>query len=513
MVATEPIRFHDDKGAFIQTSAILLFLTFISPFASAQSSAVREKMLWDKSLIYYQKEDFPRAKGALLNLVRLNPKKSIYWFNLGNAYFMMKDYGRAITAYLKVEALMSPLTPAAKLYRAKALQARGEREAARSVLQKLMSKPGLPPALAEEASKDLMAELTGDTITEEALANYRSGKYARALRLLNRVRAPNENQLLLKALILIKLDRDDRAFEILTELESAPEMRGLIATLLDRIRDTYSRPYWLFLEGAAGVERGPLAVADLGGGIRMWHDNLWYLNSGYALRTRQTPEHPEERVLVHELRANLGRELGSELLLVSPFFSHETWGDEGARTSFGAIVRTRMGRPALELGMEAELSADSGLTEDYKYLNGSQQRYSLIASRMVAPYFWRIQLSYLRSDIGDQVYNSGDVLPAAFRGWSPEFRFLWRLQSGLVLEASAYFVQRDYPTWSQPNSIRRKDQQWTVGARVTRIFSNRFSAYLSWAQDRNTSTMDANATDNQNYNRTQVLTGVIWDVL
>lgn len=477
------------------------------------SLARQESAIWTRSLEFYQRQDFVRSKNLLLTLVRSNPKKAVYWFNLGNSYFMMKEYGRAITAYLKVEELASPLTPAAQLYRAKALKARGEVEPAQEILRALVARPGLPPALAEEASKDLMAEVDEDAVTAEALAHYRAGNYTRALRLLNRLRSANENQILLKAMTLIKLDRDDRAHDLLRKLESVPEMRGLVSTLLDRIRDTYSKPHWLFLEAAGGFETGPLAVADVGGGIRLWQENLWYLNSGYAFRTRQTPDYPEDRVLAHELRASLGRELGSELFLISPFFSHESWDGDAARSSAGALLRMRLGKPKLEWGAEAEFHRDSSLSGDYDYLSGSRQRYALVASRLQSPYFLRLQLFFARADVGDQTFDSGEILPAAYRGWGSGFQFLWRFRSQFVAEGSAYWIQRQYPTLSQPGSISRKDEQLILGMRLTRVISNRISAYLSLIQDKNVSTMDVTAADNQNFNRTQILVGVIWDVL
>ncbi len=493
---------------------IVLILIFHPHEALARTwTASREKTAWERSLRYYNQSDFVKAKNLLLILVKQNPSKPLYWFNLGNAYFMMGDHGRSITAYLKVEELGSTLAPAATLYRAKALTARGEADAARLVLRSLVARPNLPPAIAEEASRNLMSDSAASDATTEALSYYRAGRFARALRVLNKIKNPDENQQLLKALTLIKLDREDRAHDILKNLEANPEMRGLVGTLLDRIRDGYSKPYWLFVEGAGGFDSGFIAFGDAGGGIRLWTENLWYFNSGYAIRLRETPADPEDRTLSHEIRGNLGRELGSDLFLVSPFYVQESWDGTAARSIVGAAVKARAGQPRMEWSAEAEFSQDSALNQDYDYVEGMRQRYAVSFSRLVSSSFLRVQLFYERADIGDQNLGSGLILPAAYRGWGPTLKLLWRLHNGFVAEASALYMYRYYPTTTSPNSLRRLDQQWTIGARVARVFSNRLSAYVSWTQDKNTSTLDASTVNNENFNRTQVLAGVIWDVL
>lgn len=451
-----------------------------APLAEADISMSQENEMWKSGLALYNQGDFFGAKSKLLKLVRVRPSNSLYWFNLGNSYFMLKDFSRAQIAFSKVENLKGPLAPAAMLYRAKAIKANGDPQAARSLLQILIVRKDLTPAIREEATRDLVAS---SEETDEALSLYKAGKYARALRVINKNKPLNEDQQLLKALILIKLDREDHAHAILKKLEDSEPLRGLVTTILDRIRDNYSKPHWLFVEAAGGFDSGSLLFADAGGGVRWWEDNLWYANTGYTLRVRETPDHPEEKTLSQEVRLNAGRELGTELFLVSPYYARDSADIGEIRSTLGVNVRGRWGSPKLEWGADGEWVKDESLNETYSYLDGSRQRYSLSVGRIDNSVYMRAQLNYSKNKTGE-----------AHDEWGPSLRVLWRLQATLVAESSVSYSNRKYEL------LGRKDLH-ALSARITKIFSPRLAAYLSWTQY------------NENTNRTQVLAGVIWDVL
>ncbi len=493
---------------------LLIFCLFSGATGATALSPSQERSIWEKSLASYNTGQFLAAKKQLLLLVRARPEKSLYWFNLGNSYFMLKDFKRAQICFTKVENLRGPLAPAASLYRAKAMTAQGDASAANNILQSLLNRPNLTPAIREEAQRDLAAGASGGSgESNEALTLYKSGKFARALRVLNRSRPLTDDQQLLKALILIKLDREDRAHEILKGLEGSAPMKNLAATLLDRIRDNYSKPNWLFLEAAGGSNSRSLLLADLGGGVRLWTENLWYLNSGYTLRLRETPDRPEEKTLSHEVRANVGREIGPELFLLSPFYARDSYGGTEIRSTQGLGLRARTGSAKLEVGAEAEWAQDSALDTTFDHLTGTRHRYSITVGRIWSPVYVRGQLNYGKADIGDQVLSATQLIPAAYSEWGPSLRVLWRVRSGLAAEASITHAIRDYATPSLPGPRKREDKETVISARVTKIFSPAFAAYVSWSQDKNTSTLDSSAVNNENFNRTQVLAGIIWDVL
>jgi tetratricopeptide (TPR) repeat protein len=248
----------------------------------------------------YSQKNYADSRKILNDLVESNPSKALYWFNLGNANFMLQDYAAAERIFTKVIQLKSPLAPAAWLYRAKALKEGGSTEQAKKIFAWLARKHGTPAGLRREATRELLSD-TPDDQSQTALDYYRQGQYRLALRVMKGSPADNANAQLLKALILIQLDRQDQAQMILTKLN-----HPLSAVLLESIRTTYSKTKWLYLESNVGydsnirkaeeAEQGTSLFANAGIGARLWAKDLWLINAGYDGRWYETFGSPELRV-------------------------------------------------------------------------------------------------------------------------------------------------------------------------------------------------------------------------
>jgi len=507
----------------VKILTLILILTF-GPGARALTAAESQN-LWQRSLRFYQQQDFEKSRNTLLLLVKADPKNALYWFNLGNSYFMLQQYNYAETCFYRVEVLRSPLAPAARLYRAKSLTARGEKEQAHRMLQGLAAAPTTPKAIREEAAKDLIALGESGGTASEVLKLYQAGKFRRAMRVLKEAEIQDDNLRLLKAMLLIKLNREDAAQEILAKLQNSGTegVREMARHLYDRIRNTYSKPKWLFVEtsggydsnvqGASTGESGSALATLFGAGGRFFNEGLWYATAGYAGRWREYPGHSEVSGLAHEVRANAGREVSTDLILLSPYYTHESWDGAARRSMTGATLRVRKGNEALEYGVEADVHADSALSGEQEYLEGSGQNYQLYAGLISFPFYVRGTLRWERNDSGDQTFSNGDVIPSAYRSYGFGFTLLLRLRKDWAAETSASYVTRYYPTLASPGNERREDDAYSLSLRATKIFTPKFSAYASLSYGKNSSTLDASSVSNENYSQTQALAGVIWDAL
>ena len=480
----------------------------------------------------YRRADFQRARAVLERLTGTAPRNALYWFNLGNADYMLRDFAAAERCFLQLERLHSPLAPAALLYRAKAVRELGDAPRATALLQTLLQMK-LPPAIRDEASRDLLAlqmPSDGESAGKSALEMYKQKRFKEALRILlasadsEQVPQDRDGALLLKAMIYIQLNRQDEAHEILRTFDGddhASELHSLVASLLERIRDTYSRPKWLFVETAAGAdsnvrrtetaEVGTVLFANVGGGGRLWSQNLWFVNMGYSGHYDEFFGHPDLRVYGHELQATLGRALGTDLFMLSPFFIEESWANVPTRLGSGGRLQLRTGSDRLEVGVTSELEGDRALSASQPYVAGTITRARVYLGSIHYPIYGQIRLDGEKQAIGDQYYSDGTVLPMGFVGWGPSGHLLWRLTREWALDFSLACSWRTYRTLAEPGDQVRRDHEFDFGTRLTRLFKSGPSLYLAMAATRNFSTLNDTATTGENFQRLQWLGGALWD--
>lgn len=114
-----------------------------------------EADLWRESLTALQQGRFTESAKLYRRLIDLNPQKPLYWFNAGIAYYQIGDFRRAEICFRNVEKLNSPLTPAARLYRSKALLKSQRPSSAERLLRYLIAASDTPPGIRAEAKQDL----------------------------------------------------------------------------------------------------------------------------------------------------------------------------------------------------------------------------------------------------------------------------------------------------------------------------------------------------------------------
>lgn len=497
------------------------------PFADAAAPVSPQ---FQKAIEQFQKKNYAASRDTLAALVRREPNNALYWFNLGTSQFMLREFSRAEKSFARVEALGSKLTPAARLYRGKALLARGDWAAARPLFQQVADDSKVPEGLRDQARHELLAGGGADAAdpqAEEALKLYRRGKFKGALSAIDRRKSNDDYTLMLKALILIKLEREDEAQEILLKVERSAqtnsEIRELTANLIDRSRRDYGRPYWLFLETASGFDSnirsssepsaGVPLLASVGTGLRLRAEDLWQWNLGYSGRLRESTGHPSLRILAHEAQVSYGRALGTDLWMFTLFAQHESWANRPTRLAKGGRMRLRGGHQSWEFGTDVEFSRDEAINNDYDYLSGTTTQARFYAGQVVFPLYGQVFIDFEREAIGDQHLSTGEVIPAASSGWGPGARLLWRIGATWNLDLSVTYFRREFKTTAQPGDKGRRDHEFSYGGRVTNEFGGGLTGYLALASITNRSTLGVDDVVDENYARTQILLGVIWDAL
>lgn len=493
---------------------------------AATSSLGFKKKLFATSLRFYQTQKYKPAEKILLKLTSIDPKNGLYWFNLGNTQFMLKNYLGAETAFLKVENLSSPLAPAAAFYRAKALRELNRPDQANALLQSLLQSDSLPQGLRKAVASELLdaqVQNQDSGFRQKVMELYRAGKYRAAL---SALRDANEPDLLsMKALVLIKLNREELAYTYLKQAQARGRSEALAdinESLMDRIREAYSKSKWLFLEASAGsdsnlsrlrdADPGQRLALDLGGGARIWNGkDLYMANLGYLGRLREAVDNKNLRVFTNELFLNFGRELGADLIMISPFFKTDTWASQAVRQALGSRLLLRTGSEEVEYGFNADFSRDRATHANYEYLEGTSAQAKIFLGRIAFPYYIQGFLILERQDVGDQISSVGESIPMSYAGYGLGTRVLSRLGKRWSIEGLVSYVHRDYEGRTSLGEQSREDKNLNLGLTLWRRFYSDLSIYTSTMLDHNQSTLDKNDETDQNYQSWQWMIGGLWE--
>ena len=122
---------------------------------------------------------YEKSKVLLKRLIEMDQSRPIYWFNLGNAEFMLENYRSAIRAYYKVTELKGNLDLAARLYIAKSYRKAGKFEKAGVFIRQIVN-ADFPPAMQIEVDSEM--EIVQEELLKEGIEKYRKENYSEALR-------------------------------------------------------------------------------------------------------------------------------------------------------------------------------------------------------------------------------------------------------------------------------------------------------------------------------------------
>lgn len=497
--------------------AVVLFLILVCLSLSHLQAwaAPNEGALFKTAMQAYQQNDFNTCVKDFTALLRLQPKKGLYWFNIGNCFFMAGDHAQAVASYDKVVQLRSPLASAAKLYKAKALLKMNQTEGSRKLL-------------AELQSESLPAGLRADF----ALELYQQEMYAQAERQVKQMPQPldSKTQLLL-GMILMKENKNSEAEKVLKNAAAAADLpeadkasaRDLAATL--KASDTSTRTYSLFLDLAAGTTNNaylegrsyapvssPLMRAGIGASYRFYQSPSWQQKVSYLFDYENPTNAPELNTQNHSLQVPLVYQNRLFEFGLVPFTQVEIWNGTFAAQKTGVLVRTATLGSASGGGFDLEVFSQRGTSDTYSYLTGS--------SYSVRPFFsygagiWTLQVYWLLGSDGTQdiVYSDGSRLPLQHNYQGPGLRGLWRLTSSSSLLAQMLYLERNYKNNALPEDKHRQDHELNASLKYVYGLSQGWVAYLLAEYNPNKSTLGSDDVRDKNYDNTNLLAGFGWDV-
>lgn len=507
--------------------SVLGFLVFLEPIFAAPSNA--EDLLFKKSVELYSKNDFAGSSRVLIRLIRGNPKNALYWFNLGNCYFMAQMYDKAAKSFSKVMVLKSPLSPAAKLYRSKSLAKIGKPSEAKNLLQELLQE-NPPSGILQDARKDLDAMTVKSPAESQALEAYRQERYADTEKNLVKMGEDisPEGRLLL-GLTLAKQNKTSQARGVLKGLvvnsQLSGESQAAARRLLENLREQQN-PYWLFLDASYGSadnvsldgrSSSPLTSAVLRGqvetGYHFHRNHKWSEKLVYAYNNESPTVTPELGTQSHSVLASLLYQGSAVDTALSAYFQNEIWDQSSVSHKSGLSTEMIFEiENTSSVGAEIRAENQTAETATYSYLSGS--------SYLFRPYYewgkkyFSLQLQWLLGEDGTQDiwYTGTSRLPSTQNYQGPGLRWEWRPSVRTIFWAYVSRLQRTFKNVSLPANKHRSDTETEISLKFVYAFSPQWRMYSLVEYISNVSSLGPGDVRDKNYNATTSSLGMSWDV-
>ena len=506
-----------------QRFPIILLWVFLFTWAHAaevNTEATRFKTALDD----FKNGSLEKSRTVLERLVRENPSRSLYCFNLGNAYFALGKYSFAISAYRKVIDLKSPLEPVAYLYMAKSYAKLGNTVYATKLLEYLSALPLTP---------NIAAEVRSDLLTMKSLTLYQNHQYESALALLNREGGehPSADAELLRGMILLQTGNPDKAktsFEAVIKYADDEELRQEATRFFREISDegqSRSGTYWLFLDSALGYNsnlfgNGPgqpaTAVAvfrdEVGTGGIFLRNGPYRALARYALTWDENIGLPSERFVGQSLDVPLQFEDPRWLIEVTPTFQYQMLGNVSFLATPGGRLRANRYFGAQEAGLQYETGRYYGLS-DYGYLSGPFQFVKAHWGNGGRNYFFSASYVYSIANTGDEPLLNGGILPLANHSTGPGASISWIPVPKWQIESAIYFLFKNYNNPDLADGIERSDKQFTLETQLSYRVNSDLKLYWHSGLTLNSSTLGANSILDENYTQFISYLGFTWDAL
>lgn len=484
-------------------------------FWSPVQAANNEAAYLQKSMQAYQNNDLNGCVKGFFALTKIQPKKGLYWFNLGNCLFMGGLHAKSTIAYEKVVKLQSPLAPAAKLYQARAFIKLGNQDKAREILLGLRN-ANLPPGLRGEV----------------ALECYELGLYAETEAHLQQTPQPldSKTQLLL-GLSQLKQNKNAEAEKTLKGVSGASDLsvadRTSVHDLLASLKgpSTLEKDFGLYLDLAYGTTTNaylegrsyapvssPLVRTSVGTYYRYFQGPAWSQRVAYFLDYENPTSAPELSTQTHILQLPISYQSKPWDFAMTPYMATQLWNSSMAYQKTGALFRSSMTSASWAGGVDLDVSSQKGSGDSHSYLSGTS--YSLRPYASFTQGSWTLQFSWVMGSDGiqDIVYADGSRLPLQHTYMGPGFRAFWRMTTASSFAFQMLRLERSYKNNSLPEDKHRQDQETSASLKYTYGFGRGWVVYGLVEYNPNKSTLGSDDVRDKNYDSTNALAGVGWDV-
>lgn len=440
---------------------IVLFLVIQSLIPSLSGALENEKDIFKKSMELYEAGDFVGSSRILVVLIRKNPRKSLYWFNLGNCAYMVNKYGMAVRYYQKVVSLRGGLSTAGKLYQAKALRMLGKNEQASLLLQDLIAERPTPGIL-RAATDDLASLRVQEGIDRQGASNF--------------------------------------------------------------YQERKNRPHWVFFDSSYGSTNNaylegksvapissPLVKASIGTGYHFNREQSWSEKIAYILSYENPQNASELQTVLHTLEAPLIlRKPNYEMNLI-PYFQQQIWNNISVGQKLGAALKNSYGDDDFELGLDIDGFSQKSTHANHAYLNGSSYSFR--------PYFgiWGdssyVQIYGLSGVDGSQdiTYSDGSRLPLQHTYQGLGLRNMWRISTKASFYFHIAYVQKVYTNPALPENKQRADDETSASLKIAYMIFKKFFIYGTGDYISNKSALVLGDVRDKNYDVSTISVGFSWD--
>lgn len=512
---------------------IKIFLSFLLIGLLNSSYAKTTQSLTSSALNFFKKGNFVESKKDWVAIIKQDPKNGLAWFNLGHTFYKLNDLQKAVKCYQRVEALNSPLAPAARYYQAQILSKLNKPSAAKVKLAELLTSSNLPPNIKKLALK-LQAELVPQNREEKALEAYQSGNFTKAREILKGIpeKSLSEHGKVLLMLTLTRLNQRNefnrlkRSFfkdpriskenkQIIRELErefpESPSQRRALNLSLDVSAGRNSNVY------ADGNSVEALKAAEYRAFIAAGY--LWLLSGFNNLRTTYSffgntfSTAPELNAYTHSLRTSYFFSDNKFTLEIGPYFQLQNWAGTFVSNRIGSSMLLSRTFTSSEIGFLADYSKRNSTEDEFSYLEGSLASTRLYISHWAQKWYFEVFASIGKDDTQDIVYSDGGRLPLSHNFYGPGGRFIYRMHESLHFSGQGSYLFRDYDSKAIPGPQARNDQEASMALRLTYYFAPGLSAYLLYENLDNQSTLGPQDVRDKNYRVQTQFIGLAWDYL
>ncbi len=524
-------RKRDQTRTMPSFTKSLLFILIVT-FSETSKSQDSEGTIFTKSIELYQNKKYAESSVLLEQLVKQNPKRSLYWFNLGNTSFMLKNYSLSIKQFEKVVSLNYLFVAAARLNKSKALKMLGLHEQANKELDWILNQSSTGGIYSEAISeKNRLEDISNSEI--EALKNYQKNEFNSGEMLLKSVdqESLSLDGLTLLGLSLLKQNKYTESEQIFLNLSKnsflSQEQRHINQELMLRSRKKEANvyPYWLSLDLSSGNTSNayldgksltpvssPINRSFIGFGYSFNQEQAFFGKIGYTLNYEEPTKATGLKTLSQTVQGSLAYRSSFLETSVSSYVQTQSWNNIIVSRKLGALAQILYTSDSRESGIDIDLNSLQPSSVDYSYLNGT--------SYSIKPYFgfWSEQM-YLQifclfgaDGTSDITYSDGSRLPIVNSVFGPGVRLLWKATDKTLALFGVNYLRREYKNIELPGLQKREDQEISGFIKLTYYLFPKFSIYGLGEYTSNSSTLGAAQIMDKNYTLTVISLGFAWEV-
>ncbi len=512
------------------TATLLCILASIGGTSAWARTQSLEDRLFSEAMDYAKQKQYSKSSERLARLVKMKPKKALYWFNLGNAHYLRNGFKKAIECYERVALLKSPLEIPARLYEAKSLREIGNLKSAQEKIDTLRA-ISLPPNLNAEVLAE-QRKIAAATLISSGYEKYAQGDYRQAAKDFKLALQfdPSTDTSLMLGLSYLKLGYPQTAQSVLSEAsvsQTDPVQRKSLEDLVFQIKEgiwKVERNWNLELEFSIGYNSNPSLDDELQDNSASTQMGI-QIGASYLLHKSSSHQLKLATAAGIEGYTELSDDTFYRFSFVVPFYYFpQSWIFELSpgferqylagtpyvdRATLGGGALYRLG--AWSTGIRGTLSRNFASEGDYLYLRGAIQGLRLFVQWQMADWFIRSALNYKYENTGDLV-DETSLVPGAYSGYSLEFDVHKQVSEILILnvrwvESFKYFFARYLP-----GDLVRRDNQTHLQLEARLRLNPEWETYANVMATINRSTLGANTLDNKNYSQWALSGGFRWQL-